>query len=201
MDHGTDAIPILTNQIIPLKLGYIGVISRSQRDILDNKPINLSLLAEKRFFETSVYSSLPEQTGTAQLVRRLNALLLNHLQKYLPMIRQHVLASLSDAEKELESYGHPLVIDGMGMDVGLGLGMGMDLGLTMDYYTSTTSNSNGTNGSSMTGGNGGGNSTLISNLEANKSKMLGPMLLDLLSKYVYYGIFHGDMSYLHVIRL
>ena len=33
MDPGTDAADVLNNQVIPLKLGYVGVVNRGQRDI------------------------------------------------------------------------------------------------------------------------------------------------------------------------
>lgn len=34
---GTDAIDILCGRVIPVKLGIIGVVNRSQQDILDKK--------------------------------------------------------------------------------------------------------------------------------------------------------------------
>ena len=34
MDEGTNAIEILSGKVIPLKLGYVGVVCRSQKDIL-----------------------------------------------------------------------------------------------------------------------------------------------------------------------
>lgn len=37
MDAGTDAIDILCGRVVPVKLGIIGVINRSQQDIKDNK--------------------------------------------------------------------------------------------------------------------------------------------------------------------
>jgi len=34
MDEGTNAIDLLSGKIYPLKLGYVGVVCRSQKDIL-----------------------------------------------------------------------------------------------------------------------------------------------------------------------
>jgi len=34
---GTDAVDILCGRVIPVKLGIIGVVNRSQQDINDNK--------------------------------------------------------------------------------------------------------------------------------------------------------------------
>ena len=40
MDRGTNAMEVLTNKTIPLRLGYIGVINRSQADIQEKKDIS-----------------------------------------------------------------------------------------------------------------------------------------------------------------
>ena len=40
MDAGTDAMDVLCGRIIPVKLGIIGVVNRSQADIHDNKVYN-----------------------------------------------------------------------------------------------------------------------------------------------------------------
>jgi hypothetical protein len=47
MDQGTDAADILQNRVIPLKLGYIGLVMRSQKDITEDKDIKASLRAEE----------------------------------------------------------------------------------------------------------------------------------------------------------
>jgi len=42
MDHGTDAVDVLCGRVIPVKLGIIGVINRSQADI-NNKKVTENL--------------------------------------------------------------------------------------------------------------------------------------------------------------
>jgi dynamin 1-like protein len=37
MDHGTDAVDVLLGRVIPVKLGIIGVMNRSQQDINTKK--------------------------------------------------------------------------------------------------------------------------------------------------------------------
>jgi len=37
MDHGTDAVDILMGRVIPVRLGIVGVINRSQADIQSRK--------------------------------------------------------------------------------------------------------------------------------------------------------------------
>ncbi len=47
---GTDAIDILCGRVIPVKLGIIGVINRSQQDIKDNKSIREQVRQKKSLF-------------------------------------------------------------------------------------------------------------------------------------------------------
>jgi hypothetical protein len=37
MDRGTNALPALRNLVVPLRLGYVGIVNRSQADINSNK--------------------------------------------------------------------------------------------------------------------------------------------------------------------
>lgn len=37
MDRGTDAVAALKNQVIPLRLGYVAIVNRSQADIKSQK--------------------------------------------------------------------------------------------------------------------------------------------------------------------
>ncbi len=50
MDHGTNALDILSGRVYPLKLGWIGVVNRSQQDIQGNKPMDEALKSEAEFF-------------------------------------------------------------------------------------------------------------------------------------------------------
>jgi len=45
MDHGTDAVDILMGRVIPVRLGIIGVINRSQADIQNRKVCSGLLIA------------------------------------------------------------------------------------------------------------------------------------------------------------
>eukprot|EP01126_Amoeba_proteus_P038924 TRINITY_DN4080_c0_g1_i1.p1 TRINITY_DN4080_c0_g1~~TRINITY_DN4080_c0_g1_i1.p1 ORF type:complete len:354 (-),score=62.70 TRINITY_DN4080_c0_g1_i1:621-1682(-) len=108
MDKGTDAMGTLNGRVIKLSLGFIGVINRSQQDIIEGKPIRESLKAEKAFFlKHPVYRSIAHRCGTAFLAQSLNRILLNHIHESLPDFRIKISALLSDAEKQLLSYGDP----------------------------------------------------------------------------------------------
>ena len=52
MDRGTDASAILRNEAVPLRLGYIGMINRSQADINTRRSIRDAIAAETAFFES-----------------------------------------------------------------------------------------------------------------------------------------------------
>ena len=43
MDAGTDAIDVLCGRVIPVKLGIIGIVNRSQQDIIDKKSIHITV--------------------------------------------------------------------------------------------------------------------------------------------------------------
>ena len=52
MDRGTDARNFLLGNVIPLRLGYIGVINRSQEDINGKKSVKDALMHEEAFFRS-----------------------------------------------------------------------------------------------------------------------------------------------------
>lgn len=49
MDQGTNAVDILKGNVYPLKLGFIGIVNRSQQDISENKSLDDSLYSEEQF--------------------------------------------------------------------------------------------------------------------------------------------------------
>jgi len=66
-------VDILAGRIIPLRLGYVPVVNRGQRDIETNKPIAVALDAENKFFENHPsYKSKAQFCGTPFLARKLN---------------------------------------------------------------------------------------------------------------------------------
>ena len=73
MDDGTDVVDILAGRIIPLRLGYVPVVNRGQRDIENKKRIIAALEAEKNFFENhKAYRNKASYCGTPYLARKLN---------------------------------------------------------------------------------------------------------------------------------
>lgn len=72
-DKGTDVVDILAGRIIPLRLGYVPVVNRGQRDIESAKPITQALEHEREFFENHPsYKGKAQFCGTPFLARKLN---------------------------------------------------------------------------------------------------------------------------------
>lgn len=73
MDAGTNANDILTGRTYPLRLGFIGVVNRSQQDINTEKPMSAALDSEKEFFTThAAYRNIAHKQGTKHLAKTLN---------------------------------------------------------------------------------------------------------------------------------
>ncbi|CAM1508369.1 Fc.00g052170.m01.CDS01 [Cosmosporella sp. VM-42] len=106
MDEGTDVIDILSNRVIPLRLGYVPVVNRGQRDIDNKKAIHAALEAEKNFFENhKAYRNKSSYCGTPYLARKLNLILMMHIKQTLPDIKARISSSLLKYTQELESLG------------------------------------------------------------------------------------------------
>ncbi|KAJ1935291.1 vacuolar protein sorting-associated protein 1, partial [Kickxella alabastrina] len=109
MDSGTDVIDILAGRVIPLRLGYVPVVNRGQKDIQTKRTIQSALENERNFFERhSSYQSKSQYCGTPFLARKLNLLLMHHIKITLPEIKSKISAALAKYCSELEQLGDPL---------------------------------------------------------------------------------------------
>ncbi|KAJ3113723.1 vacuolar protein sorting-associated protein 1 [Phlyctochytrium bullatum] len=109
MDQGTDVVDILAGRIIPLRLGYVPVVNRGQRDIDNKKKITDALEAEKNFFENHPsYRAKAQYCGTPYLARRLSMILMHHIRNTLPEIKAKISANLAKYQQELQQLGDPL---------------------------------------------------------------------------------------------
>ncbi|XP_014094219.3 dynamin-1-like protein [Bactrocera oleae] len=104
MDAGTDAIDILCGRVIPVKLGIIGVVNRSQQDIIDKKQIDDQLKDEAAFLQRK-YPTLATRNGTPYLAKTLNRLLMHHIRDCLPDLKTRVNVMSSQFQSLLHSYG------------------------------------------------------------------------------------------------
>eukprot|EP01088_Endostelium_zonatum_P000165 TRINITY_DN1027_c0_g1_i1.p1 TRINITY_DN1027_c0_g1~~TRINITY_DN1027_c0_g1_i1.p1 ORF type:complete len:743 (-),score=219.96 TRINITY_DN1027_c0_g1_i1:58-2238(-) len=109
MDRGTNAVDVLQGKDIPLSLGYIGVINRSQSDINTNKSIKDSLKAEQEYFSSHpLYRGIMNKLGTQVLSKTLNKILMNHIKDALPDLKSKLNKRIAELQNEMSGYGNPL---------------------------------------------------------------------------------------------
>ena len=119
MDKGTDALDLLLGKVVPLRLGYVGVVLRSQEDIKNGLPIRDALKRESKFFQSHVlYRQIASRCGTEYLTKTLNKVLMNHIRDCLPELKVKVSKMLTETQTELQSYGDS-ALDGSGSRGGL----------------------------------------------------------------------------------
>lgn len=110
MDDGTDVVDILAGRIIPLRLGYVPVVNRGQRDIENKRPISYALEHERTFFENhKAYRNKASYCGTPYLARKLNLILMMHIKQTLPDIKARISGSLQKYTSELLSLGDSML--------------------------------------------------------------------------------------------
>ncbi|MCJ1477036.1 Dynamin- GTPase protein [Lambiella insularis] len=107
MDHGTNALDILSGRVYPLKLGFIGVVNRSQQDIQGNKSLSEALKSEAEFFKHNpAYRNMASRCGTQFLAKTLNTTLMGHIRERLPDIKARLNTLMGQTQQELASYGN-----------------------------------------------------------------------------------------------
>jgi Dynamin central region/Dynamin GTPase effector domain len=109
MDAGTDARELLSGRLFHLKRGFIPVVGRSQKDILEGMPLDKALLREKLFFERHpAYRDIAAtRCGISHLSRTLSTLVMSAIRAWLPKVRSQVSLMLQTAEQELRELGPP----------------------------------------------------------------------------------------------
>lgn len=106
MDSGTNALDILSGKMYPLKLGFVGVVNRSQQDIQLNKSVEEALDNEEEYFNRHpVYRTISNRCGTRYLAKLLNRTLMSHIRDKLPDIKARLNTLIGQTEQELTSFG------------------------------------------------------------------------------------------------
>ncbi|XP_051787956.1 dynamin-1-like protein isoform X2 [Erpetoichthys calabaricus] len=107
MDAGTDAMDVLMGRVIPVKLGIIGVVNRSQLDINNKKTVAEAIRDEYAFLQKK-YPSLANRNGTKYLAKTLNRLLMHHIRDCLPELKTRINVLAAQYQSLLSSYGEPV---------------------------------------------------------------------------------------------
>ena len=110
MDEGTDVQKTILNEEIELKLGYVGIINRSKKD-LDNKlPMEEIAKKEKEFFKTHrIYKYMDQKIfGTEALIKKLTKIYFEKITESLPKIIESINSNVLKIEEELKDLGDPI---------------------------------------------------------------------------------------------
>ena len=110
MDEGTDARKALLNKEIELKLGYVGVINRSKKDLDDKLSIQDLLKKEEKFFKTHrIYKNLPQEyLGSNNLINKLSKIYFTIIKNNLPQIIVAINERINEIKNEMDELGNPL---------------------------------------------------------------------------------------------
>ncbi|TKR80294.1 hypothetical protein L596_014388 [Steinernema carpocapsae] len=108
MDEGTDCFKELTNKVLRLKRGYIGVVNRSQMQIDKSLDMESALKAEEKFFKMHPkYASIARKHGTMYLRTFLNHQLGEHIRSHLPGFADFICREQIKIEERLNSFFVP----------------------------------------------------------------------------------------------
>lgn len=108
IDKGTvqDAADLLCGQKIPVKLGIVGVVNRSQKDINDNKSLKETLKSEREFLKAN-YPEIYKQHGNKVLANTLQNILMMHIKRTYPALRKELYDTKARLENELRTLQTP----------------------------------------------------------------------------------------------
>lgn len=104
MDPGTDALEVLSGKLILIRLGIIGVVNRTQQDILSKKPLQKAIEDEARFLQNR-YPTIAEKNGQPYLSKRLSQLLMRHIRDCLPDLKIRINSLTAQYQAQYNSYG------------------------------------------------------------------------------------------------
>ncbi len=106
MDRGTNARAYLKNEVVPLKLGYIGVVNRCQADITGKVSMEKARSAEGDFFESrKEYADIIGRCGMKALGNTVSRLLSEHVARLLPVLHQTVSKKRDKAACDVAEFG------------------------------------------------------------------------------------------------
>ncbi|KAJ1460466.1 P-loop containing nucleoside triphosphate hydrolase protein [Pelagophyceae sp. CCMP2097] len=116
MDAGTDALSILRNEVLPLKLGYVAVVCRGHLASSGGADMmRQQRTKEKAFFDAPNGAYAADQAlrkahcGVATLAGKLSDLLVAATREAAPALRSLATARLNGAQRELDAMATSLV--------------------------------------------------------------------------------------------
>ncbi|OXA40225.1 Dynamin-1-like protein [Folsomia candida] len=104
LDKADDLEDVLAGKKIPLKLGFVGVMNRSQQD-LDNGVTADEILALERQLLQAKYTQIADRHGMPFLASRLNQILLSRIKKCFPALDAKIKDLFRKREQDLADLG------------------------------------------------------------------------------------------------
>lgn len=108
IDEGTlqDTADFLCGLKIPVKLGIVGVVNRSQKDINENKSMKNTLQSEREFLKKN-YPEIYKKHGNKVLANKLQTILIQHIKKTYPVLKKSLMTKKEQLENELKTLEEP----------------------------------------------------------------------------------------------
>ena len=91
--------------MLPLRLGYVGVVNRNQKEIDSKLAIDDAIKNEKEWFENSPYKHIAHRMGNKYLQQTLNEQLGKHIKDKLPGIKTSIQKKTHQLKATLEDLG------------------------------------------------------------------------------------------------
>ena len=104
---------MLEGKDVKLRLGFVGIKNRSQKDINEQVPVKKALEIESKWFEQHpVYKDMPPGfLGLGVLTKKLTKILFTHIKVNLPFITQEIKDKIKQCEADLRDLGPPMPTD------------------------------------------------------------------------------------------
>ncbi len=101
-----DAVACIRGEVVPLRLGYIGVVNRCQQDIAQRRSIREARASEAEFFRHHpAYAEVIDKCGTEALGWSVSRILADHIAELLPALSDKIATRRAEAQRELKSLG------------------------------------------------------------------------------------------------
>ncbi|KAM0052373.1 putative dynamin stalk domain, dynamin, GTPase region, GTPase effector domain, Dynamin superfamily [Helianthus debilis subsp. tardiflorus] len=112
MDKGTNALDVLEGRAYRLQHPWVGIVNRSQADILKNTDMMYARRREQEYFYTSPdYGHLASKMGSVYLAKLLSQHLESVIKAKIPGIIALINKGIDEMEAELDRLGRPIAVD------------------------------------------------------------------------------------------
>ncbi|KAK1413413.1 hypothetical protein QVD17_35186 [Tagetes erecta] len=112
MDRGTNALDVLEGRAYRLQHPWVGIVNRSQADIMKNTDMIFARRREQEYFYTSPdYGHLASKMGSVYLAKLLSQHLESVIKAKIPGIIALINKGIEEMEAELDRLGKPIAVD------------------------------------------------------------------------------------------